>query len=303
MITFMYGENNYQLQHKLSNILSRFEFKEGIERYEAKDLSPDSLPGILSGLNLFSPQRLIVISGASENKELWVALASYLSLISDDLHLVIVEETVDKRTKTFKDLQKVAQTSEMKEPSENEALTWLLSEAEKRKVKLSSNLAVLIVSRVGLNQWRLHFALEKLVGLEKLDKKQIEDIIETTPQANVFFVIDAALSHQPEKVRSMVATLRMSEDAYFFFGLLASQLFQLVTLASTKKTPAEVAKDIGVHPYPLQKMQSRARALNQSDIKAIVAVIAQCDNQLKRSGVDPWLVLEQALLKLATLHK
>lgn len=299
MITFIYGENNYLSHQKLRSIIQAFEPKEGIERYEAKDIIPGDLPNILSGLSLFSPKRLVIIADASENKELWADIAQYLPSISGELHLVIYEEAVDKRTKTFKDLYKLAQTSEMKEPSEGEALSWLLDEAKKRNIKLSSSQAQLIMSRVGLNQWRLHFALEKLAGMEQVDESVIEDIIEASPQASVFVLIDAALNRQAEKVQLIVKILRVSDDPYFFFGLLASQLFQLVALASTKKSPNDVAKDLGVHPYPLQKMQSTARRLGRDDIKKTAEIMADCDTQLKRSGAEPWDVVELALLKLA----
>lgn len=303
MITFIYGDNNYQARIELNRIMDGFATKEGIERYGAEDLSAAELLNILSGLNLFSPKRLVIITGASQNKELWAAIGQYSDIVSNDVHLVLFEETIDKRTKTFKDLLKIADVIETKELAESEALKWLLNEAKKRGIALTPQNAQSIVSQVGLNQWQLHFALEKLAGLDQIEESLIQDIIEATPQATAFVLIDAALARQPEKIQSHLAILRISEDAYFFFGLLASQIFQLIALASTKKSPNDIAKDLGVHPYPLQKMQGLARRLRSQDIQAISMILADCDNQLKRSGVEPWLILEQALLKLALTGK
>lgn len=299
MITFLYGNNNYQARQALNKILQNFVTKEGIERYD-DSLSPAELPSILTSLSLFAPERLVVLSGLSANKDTWAALGQEVASIPDEVHVVVHEEQVDKRTKTFKDLQKLATVVAIDEPTEVEAVQWLIDEATKRGASLASAQAQAIVARVGLNQWQLHFALEKLVGFDEITHALIQEIVEATPQASAFELIDAALGRQPEKVLAMVKTLRVSEDAYFFFGLLASQLFQLISLNATKKSPNLVAKDLGTHPYPLQKLQGIASRLKANDRKTIATILADCDNLLKRSGAEPWLVLEQALLKLAS---
>ncbi len=300
MITFIYGDNNYQARQALNVILKEFKAKEGIERYDPENLSAGELTNVVSGLSLFTAKRLIILSRSSENKELWAKIGELLPSVSDDLHLVVFEESVDKRTKTFKDLQKTADTLVTKRLSEAEALAWLAREATQRGIALSPAHARTIIDQAGFGQWQLHFALEKLAGYEDLNGSLIEDIIESTPQSSAFALVDAALAGNLAKVQSIVRILRVSEDAYFFFGLLAFQIFQLVTLASGQKSPAEVAKDLGVHPYPLQKMQAHARQLKRGSINSLVDIMADCDNQLKRSGAEPWSVMELALLKLAT---
>ena len=301
MISFIYGENNYQARQIINRIIQDFADKNAIERYTGDMLVSNQLPDILQGASLFSSHKLVIISGLSDNKTVWADLAEYLDSLPDELELVIFEESPDKRTKTYKLLQKIARVHECQNLSQNEAAKWLGDEAKKRSISLKSSDIQLILSRVGLDQWQLHFALEKLAGFETVDENTIKDIIDTTPQGSAFALIDAALARQPEQIQEVVKILRVSEDAYFFFGLLASQIFQLIALASSKKAPTEVAKDLGVHPYPLQKMQAQARRLSKQDLTVISSIMADCDNQLKRSGAEPWLILEQALLKLAVL--
>lgn len=299
MISFIYGENNYQARQLLNRIVSGFKDKNAIERYGGDTLTSDQLPDILRGASLFATHKLVVLSDITANKTVWADLAEHLESLPDELELVVFESTPDKRTKTYKLLQKLAKTHDCQNVNHSEAMVWLKEEAAKRSMMLSPSHADLIINRVGLDQWRLHFALEKLAALGAITEEVIENVIEATPQASAFALIDAALNHQPQKVQSLLQTLRVSEDAYFFFGLLASQIFQLIALASTQKSSAEIARDLGVHPYPLQKMQAQARRLTKADQQAIATIMADCDNQLKRSGAEPWLILEQALLKLA----
>ena len=77
-------------------------------------------------------------------------------------------------------------------------------------------------------------------------------------------------------------------------------MFQLIALSHSSKGPSEVAKDMGVHPYPLQKMNTFAKQLSKDDARTVADILADCDNKIKRSGNEPWTLIEQALLKLAS---
>ncbi len=300
MITLLFGENNYQLRQRLKNILDEFEQKEAIERFEGDSMSSQDFSTIFSGLSLFASHRLIIITDLSSNKDMWSALAEQLNEVSLDTHLVIVEESPDKRTKTFKELQKKAEVFEAKNLNEAEVLAWVLQEAEKKGSHIDKSIARGLIDRVGLDQWQLHFALEKLQGISQISHEVIRNIVEASAEANVFATIDAVLNKQPRKAQELLVVLRNSEDAYFFFGLLANQLFQLLALVASTASPQQVAGDLKVHPYPLQKMQQYAKNITKSDMAFISNTLAECDDRLKRSATDRWIVLEQAVVKLAS---
>lgn len=303
VITLLYGENDFALKQYLRKIVAGFENKTAIEKLDGDQVDLNDLPSLLSGATLFSNKRLIIIYDVSANKNLWAKLADYSEQVRQpadgDTHLILVETAPDKRTRTFKLLQKNADVREFKNINEAEAITWLIGESKKLDMQLDRNLAEKIVARSGVDQWKLHFGLQKLTYVNEINFETIEQQIETSPQANVFELIDASLSHSPDRVRKLVEIAASQEDPYFFFGLLSSQLFQLVTLALSDKSPSEVATDLGVHPYPLQKLSGLAKKLSTSEAKRIANILGECDDALKRSGAEPWLVLEQALMKLA----
>ncbi len=296
MISLLYGENDFELKKYLRKITDEFSDKNAIEKIDGDNIVADNLADLLSGMSLFSSSRLIVIYDSSQNKEVWEKLADY---IQTDTQLILVESSPDKRTRTFKQLQKNAEVKEFKNLTEHEAKSWLVSEAKSQKIELTPSLAEKIITRAGVDQWKLHFALQKLANSGKIDEQSIKEQIEPATQASVFELIDASLHRSPDKVHKLVHELSVSEDPYFFFGLLSSQIFQLITLAVSDKKPAEVASDLGVHPYPIQKLSGIAKQLSKSDLQKIAAIIAECDDQIKRSGAEPWLLIEQALVKLA----
>lgn len=299
MISLLYGDNDFELKKALKEIIKDFDNEYSVEKIDGDSIGANDLPDLLSGISLLSSKRLIVMYDVSANKEVWEKLADYLadSLVSSEL--VIVETAPDKRTRMFKALQKQSLAHEYKKLNEAESKKWLLNQAKAIKTEISPVLADKIIERAGTDQWKLHYGLQKLALLGDINEQKIIDNIEASPQANVFALIDASLHRSPEKVHQLVQLASVSEDPYFFFGLLSSQIFQLVTLASSEKSPTEVASDLGVHPYPLQKLTGLAKQVNKSQMQKIANIIAECDNKLKRSGAEPWLLIEQALIKLA----
>lgn len=302
MIYFLYGENNFLVRRQLKSITDMWPDDSNIERYDAEEMTVDDLPNILQTMSLFSLQKYVIILNPSRNKSLWGALEEYLSSLSD-IDLVLIDESPDKRTKTFKQLQKQATVFEGKPFSESEAIAWLKKETADRNITMTSEQARRIVMRAGRDAWQLHFALEKVASLDNVTDDQIDDLVEAHPEESVFGLIDAALGGNVAVVQKLVSSLQSEQDPYQFFGLLSQQLYQLVTLAVSGKSPSEVAKDLGVHPFPLQKMHAIAKQLSRADIKEIVTLLAQCDDDIKRSGFEPWFLIEQALTKLALIRR
>ena len=299
MISLLYGDNDFELKNALGKIIKDFDNEYSVEKIDGDTLSSNDLPDLLSGISLFSAKRLIVIYDASANKEVWEKLADYIDDDSSNSELVLIETTPDKRTRTFKLLLKQSNAYEYKKLNEAEAKNWLLNQAKITNTDISLVLADKIIERAGTDQWKLHYGLQKLALLGDINEQKIIENIEASPQANVFALIDASLHRSPEKVHYLVGLASVSEDPYFFFGLLSSQIFQLLTLASSDKSPSEVAGDLGVHPYPLQKLNGLAKQVNQTQRQKIAHILAECDDKLKRSGAEPWLLIEQALIKLA----
>lgn len=299
MITVLSGENSFEVQQALRAVIRAFDGV--VEKIDGSELELKQLPDLLMGGTLFADKRLVVIKQLSDNKAIWPVLGDWLPRISDDIHLVLVDAKLDKRTKTYKDLQKVATMTDYLAWSERDtakAEQWVAGEAKSLGCDMNSGCVRLLVNRVGPDQWLLHQALQKLTVLDMVTEAVIMDVIEANPVENVFDLFESALRGNAARIKQMVETLELSEDPYRLFGLLSGQAFQLAVLAiASDKPSAEVAKDLGVHPYGLSKLQTYARNLGRPGAKKVIAAFAEADAGMKSSAVDPWLLLERALYK------
>lgn len=299
MITVLTGENTFEVQRALDALVR--DFSGTPERIDGAELELRQLPDVLMGATLFAPQRLVIVKGLADNSTIWAALPDWLERVSEDVQLVLVEAKLDKRTTTYKRLKEVADLREFplwKEGDIRSAEDWVRTEATTRDIALDPASVRALVARVGADQWQLHYALEKLAVLEAVTPQLIEEVIDAQPSESVFQVLDLALSGNRAGLRRVLTTLAHSEDGFRLFGLLAGQVYQLATLAVSERSSGEVAKQLGVHPYALGKLQPYADRLGRAGVRRVVRRFAEADHRLKTGGDDIWTILEVALVGL-----
>ena len=299
MISVFVGENSFEVEQKLKQLVA--EFGGAPEKFDGAELEIRQLPDLFMGLSLFSEKRLVIVRGLSANKDVWDVLPDWLGRMSDDIHLVLVEPKPDKRTKSWKALQKVATVQELKPWTErdvNTAVRWVSEYAKEQGVELPYKAAQLLVARIGVDQWQLAQTVDKLSVYDEVTEEIIRGNTEAQSHENVFELFETALKGDVGRVQEMVATLSLSDDPYQTFGLLSGQAFQLAVLAVARDGD-DAAKDIGAHPFVLSKLRPYATKLGVRKAGEVVTVFAEADEAMKTTSIDPWLAIEKALLKVA----
>lgn len=302
MTVLLTGENSFEIERELQRITNEFQGR--AEKIDGSELELKHIPDLLMGSSLFAEKRLVVIKNLSDNKAVWADFGEWLPKVSDDIELVLVEPKPDKRTKTFKDLQKRAEVKEFKPWGERDsriAGDWAIEEAKRMGVTLSRPLARQLIERTGVDQWRVFHGLEKLTVLDDISAGTIEQIIDSNPTENIFQLFETALHSDAKKLHAMLRTLELSEEPYQVLALLSSQAFQLAVLAASDKASAQVAKDIGAHPFVLSKLAPHASRLGRAGVRRVIMAFGEADEAMKTSAIEPWAAIERALLKVATV--
>lgn len=296
MIDVFIGENSFEIEQRLQQRIAAFDGV--VEKVDGADLELKQLPDLLMGVSLFAEKRLVIIDNIGANKVLWEVLPDWLSRLSDDIHLVLVEPKPDKRTKTWKSIQKIGTVQDFKpwtERDTNAAVKWAVEYAEG---KLTQSSARLLVTRAGVNQWALAQAIDKLSVYDEITEDSIRENVDARADENVFQLFETALKGDSARVQEMIAALSQADDAYLTFGLLSGQAFQLAALAVARDDD-DVAHDLAVHPFVISKLRPYAKRLGARRAAAIVTCFAEADEAMKTTDIDPWLATERALLKTA----
>ncbi|HSX28553.1 MAG TPA: DNA polymerase III subunit delta [Candidatus Saccharimonadales bacterium] len=299
------GENTYAALQALATLRAAFVAKHGanaIERLEGADTTLAQLREQVSALSLFAPQRLIILKNPSAQKELFTELGDLAAEVGEGTTLVIVDGVLDKRTKTYKTLKAKTDFRDYAPLSDRELQQWVAAAVQERSGTITPQATAQLIDRVGNDQWQLTSEIDKLVALDKTVSADNVELL-TTPNLEVsaFALLDAVMAGKHADAARLLTQMKMRSDPYEFFGLLVWQVhaLALVAFAPGGLSSTELSQQTGLKPFVLQKSQQLVRRLGQAKIKAVVEQIAQLDMQLKSTGVEPWLLVEQALGKVA----
>lgn len=301
MITVFTGTNNYALTQAVRKLTRAFEGE--VEHIDGSNLETRDLPDLFMGATLFSTNRLLVIRGLSANKTVWADLDKWLDKVPAETAMLVIEQSPDKRTRTYKQLQKIATIKDFKDLDERELVSWVQNLAREQGADLLPDSARYFVSYVGHDQWRLQSEFEKLMLAEKpITTDLVRYIAEPYPEATAFELLDSMLKGDESRVRELLDLLSQKEDPYQFFGLLSSQVFALLAMVNGKtRSSNEIAKDMGVHPFVVSKLSPFAKKLGEHRVGRLVEQLAHCDERIKTSGVDPWYQIRLTLLQITTV--
>ncbi len=293
MIHLLLGENTYATEQRLKQIVAQFGGE--VEKLDGSELTIEIMPDLFMGQTLFAQERLIVIKKVSENKAIWSLLGEWLDRVGDTI-VVLIEEKLDKRTKTYKWLQKKAQIYESCIMQPSEAEQWLV----KQEPSLNRSIAKFLVSYIGVDQWRLSNDLEKLrLSGRELSEELVRELIEPTPQATSFELLDAAFSRNHALMEHYLSVISHTEEPNKFFGLISSQIYALALIqASDGRSHNEISKMSAVHPYVLQKLTPLARQTTAGQLSALINKLADLDVNLKSRSVEPWVQIRSFLLQI-----
>ena len=161
MIHVLYGENQFQKRQALQALIKEAD----VVRYDGEALSLDELQDIFIGQSLFGDSITHIIVGLSGNGDIWPVLSTVA--YDEQKTIILIENAIDKRTKTYKWLQKTAKMQEFvpfNERQKPQLIKWCVAEAGQLGFRLQSVQAERLIDRLGYDQLRLfHYQDRKSV--------------------------------------------------------------------------------------------------------------------------------------------
>ena len=299
MIYLILGANTYQAEQELRTIVAAFD---GIpERLDSSALTENTLADSMRGGTLFSAKRLVVLRQLSDSKPIFEKLAEWAGDVPDDTTIVLVEQKLDKRTKAYKTITKIAKVIAVEPLMERDyrvAEQWLDGLANRQKVILSRPQLHDMVSRAlvpgekpsarNIDQMQLAQAIKALKGAGKVTDDLIATVLPLASSDTVFNLFELAIARRHERVNVLIDELRRNEDGHQTFALLMGQWAQLVSVALADTPPATIAVELGLHPYVAKKFAELSRQFTRIQLRTLTTLAADLDAAAKLSQFAPW---------------
>ena len=303
MIYVFFGENEFSKRQKVDEVLG----DRIARRRDGEELTIGDLRELLTGQTLFGGEEPIIITDLSQNSDVWAVFPEIAGLADETV--ILLETKLDKRTKTYKNLAKNATVQEcasLGERQRPELVKWAIDRTKERGTKLTKKQIETLVDRLGYDQLRLDNLFAQLSLLDEVTDDLIDQLVPLAKSESVFELLDATIRGDFGSIQRIISYLEMTsgdDGAYQTVGLLASQAMNLLALVLSDIDTQKVAQDFGVHPYALRQLSPLARQLDKIAALRICRILLQADMQMKTTGVEPWLLVETALMKIAKLKK
>ncbi len=313
MIIFLYGEDEFRSNRKLTEIKNKFleKNKEGgtlfVFDFTESEARPDTLLLNLSSGGLFSTKKLVIVKNifqnkvAAENKE----ILDYLKKgeLKDVAVIFWEKEKIDRKLKLAKFLLEKSKKQEFKYLDGAKIISWISEEIQEKgtgAVSIDPKAAEKLSVFVGRNLSLLSKEIEKLVSYRnkgEISEKDVELLVRSRIDTDIFETIDAmARGDKRTAIKLLHNHLDAGEDPFYLLSMYFFQfrnLLKVKSLAGRNFSQFEISSKLKIHPFVAKKSIEQGENFSLEKIKDLYENLCQIDFEAKSGKVEIGLALDK----------
>lgn len=302
----LYGEEVYlrnQYKNKLKEALIADGDTMNCSVYEGEGINPNEIIDLAETMPFLAERRVIYIEDSNFFKKGCDELADYFASVPESTCIVFVESEVDKRSKTFKSLQKSGQVVEFVRQTDEMIMKWVVRRIKNEGKEITQNAYNTFISKTGNDMENIEKELEKLICY-CLDKNTIEvfdvEAITTEQIENkVFEMVDAITSHNQKKALELYYDLLALKEAPMRIMYLITRQFNILLtvkiMAGRGSGDADIAKKAGCPPFAVKKYRAICRGFSAEQLKQAVSDGVNYEEQVKTGFLNDQMAVEMLI--------
>jgi DNA polymerase III subunit delta len=278
------------------------------ERLGAKEHSAAVVIEKLNSLPMFGTRRLVMVQGIEAwAKEGQNAMLSYLEKPHSTACLVLTSSQKKGIERLEAAVAAVGIVVVFAAPTEREAPRWLQERARLQNKNLSLQAASLLLDQVGLDLQRLERELEKLAAyVGDRQRIELEDVREGVSGQRSFSIFELTnyISRRQRSlaVRSLRNLMRAGEAPLALIGLLSRQfriIWQIKDGIEKGVPLSELNRHLRLPQFVLTNYVKESASYSETQLQEIHKAMREADLNLKSSGTNPELIMENLILRIS----
>ncbi|WP_046173884.1 DNA polymerase III subunit delta [Domibacillus indicus] len=220
-------------------------------------------------------------------------------------------EKLDERKKLTKLIKKQAGVLEAKRPAERELAGWIKSKAAEEGAVIEGEAIQQLLAIAGFHLSVLAMEIAKLAlhageGNE-ITEEHVAALTSRTLESDIFRLVDRIVTGQlQEALRIYYDLIRLNEEPLKILAVIAGQfrlIYQVKELVKKGYGQQQIAGQLKVHPFRVKIAGSQAQAFSEHQLSVIMQMLAECDYEMKSSGMEKKMIIELFLFRLQTLMR
>lgn len=263
-VYLIYGNEKYFIDEQVNKIVS--EYKEyDLINYDMCETNINKAVEEVSMISLFSTDKIVICYNAlfltgikcDIDHDIDSLLKFIVNPSTSILVLVVNSDSLDKRKKVVKELQKYAEVKECDKLKENELLSFIKKRCVDNGYEINNDALNKFVLLLNDNLYVINSELDKLFIYKEDDKViSISDIDICTSRMlndNIFDLVDAIVKKDINRSLALYDDLIiLNEEEIKLIVILANQfrlIFQVKEMFKTGYNEFDIAKKLDIHPY------------------------------------------------------
>ena len=310
----LYGEEAYlrqQYKEKLVEALNPAGDTMNFAKYEGKGIEVKEMIDLCETMPFFASKRIVLVENSGFFKNKCDELADYMKSLPDYLHLIFVEEEVDRWSRMYKAVKSCGRVSEFAKQDEKTLMRWAAGILAKEGRKITARDMELFLTKTGTDMGNIRMELEKLItytmGREVVTAADIEAVCTTRTVNNIFEMVRAVTEKNQKKALDLYYDLlTLKEPPMRILFLLSKQYRQLFLskqMAGEGASRNEIASRLGVPSFVAGNIVSCARAYTLEELEQAEEDFVEAEEAVKTGRLQDVLSVELLIVKYSSARK
>ena len=266
---------------------------------ELKEVSESALT-----MPFFADKRVILLDGTEWFKRSNDEVATFFAEIPETSLVIFTEVSVDKRTNTYKALDKAGHAADFEELKEADVQKWICREVDRNHLKITVGAVNALMDATGPDLSALHNELEKLYAycMEKdaIERADVEELTHMRATDRIFDMIEfMATKRKDDALKLYYDLLELREQPLRILNMLERQFRLLIAVKDLRGrglNKNQIADKLQIKPFVADKCIGQAGHFEMRELKKALRDAAQFEKEAKSGGIQDRMAVEMLLI-------
>ncbi|MEK7532526.1 MAG: DNA polymerase III subunit delta [Patescibacteria group bacterium] len=308
MYILINGEDTFRSRAHLQKMIASFKEKRdpqglNVSILDCAKAKPEDIWEQLGTVPFLAEKRMVVLKELLGRKddELLDALREKLEAgaFAETAVIVFFETTSEfKKNKLFDFLKKQPYSTAFPLMKEFEREVWVKRAIQARNGSITTGAARTLAAAVE-ETWQLEQVVEQacaLAGAEEIQRAHVEPFVEPPLDDNIFNFTDALAAGNTRRALELLRDQRRADANEFYLLTMITRQFRILMQIHDRASgdaQGDIAKELGVHPYVIQKSLPLAKRYSFAQLKTIYDNLFKIETLLKTTATPADALLDQ----------
>ncbi len=276
--------------------------KENIVNINYDESNIDNVLDECAYFSLLNEEKIVIVKNFKINASSKV-LEKYLDNPNPNTKLILVVDSLDKRSSIYKKIKDKGTVIEIAELKANELANKVNNYAKSIGVSVDYS-SVNKLIEYNLNNYDL--ILNEIDKISIITNKITSDIVESYSAKlngeDTFGLCDAITSKNYKNTSELVEKFIIEKmEVVPLVALLAGQYRIIYATKELNESNESIAAKLNIHPYRVKLAKDKAYLYSKDELKNIILNLCDLDKNLKSLNVNQYTLLKEFLIKLVNI--